>query len=218
MFEKLVNSKINDVADWIIRLIMLNIMVIFFSLAVVTIYPAISAGYNMFNDYTNQKSPRLFVDYFKYFKESLVHKIIVGVIILAGFAIVYLNIRYYDLSLQQNTSWFYWVGYYISLALIAIWFAVTLFSIMVVRVRSDIGFIKLLKMSFFLAGKYYWITLLLVVITFSPFLLILYPTAITALIFILVGLSGPLLLNALLTRRVVRYLEGLGEHNGPSRN
>ncbi len=62
MFEKLVNSRINDVADWIIRIIMINVMIIFFSLAVVTIYPAISAGYNMFHDYVEKKNTRLFKD------------------------------------------------------------------------------------------------------------------------------------------------------------
>jgi uncharacterized membrane protein YesL len=214
MFEKLMNSKINEIADWIIRLIMLNVMIIFFSLGIVTIYPAISAGYNMFHDYTNKKNPRLFVDYFKYFKESLGRKIILELIFAAGFFLAYLNIRYYDLSLQNAQSTFYLIGYYISLGLIAILFAITLFSFIVLNVKSDISYKQLFKMSFFLAGKYYFITLLLVIITFSPALLILYPNSFTALAFIAIGISLPLLLNVMITNRVVRYLERLGENHG----
>jgi len=214
MFEKLVNSKINEIADWIIRLIMLNVMMIFFSLGVVTVYPAISAGYAMLNDYAENKNPRLFVDYFRYFKQNIGKKIVLEIILVAGFLLAYLNIRYYDLSIQANPTTFLWAGYYISLALIAILFAITLFSVIVLRVKGDIRLGRLFKMSIFLAGKYYWITVLLVTVTFSPFLLILYPNALTSLIFIFLGLSLPLLLNVLLTKRVVRYLEKLGENNG----
>jgi len=214
MFEKIVNSKINEVADWIIRLIMINIMVIFTSLAVVTILPAVSAGYAMLGDYADRKNPRLFADYFRYFKQNIGKKILFEVIMVLAFALIYLNIRYYDLSLQESPTTFLWIGYYISLALVAILFAVTLYSVIVMKVRSEMGFIKMFKFSIFLAGKYYPITMLLVIITFSPFLLVLYPTSFTSLVFIFLGISLPLLLNAMLTRRVVKYIEKLGENNG----
>jgi len=178
------------------------------------VYPAISAGYAMLNDYAENKNPRLFVDYFRYFKQNIGKKIVLEIILVAGFLLAYLNIRYYDLSIQANPTTFLWAGYYISLALIAILFAITLFSVIVLRVKGDIRLGRLFKMSIFLAGKYYWITVLLVTVTFSPFLLILYPNALTSLIFIFLGLSLPLLLNVLLTKRVVRYLEKLGENNG----
>ena len=214
MFEKLVNSRINEIADWIIRIIMINVMIIFFSLAVVTIYPAICAGYDMFHDYIDKKNPRLFKDYFRHFKEKLGRKILVELIILVVFALFYLNIRYYDLSLGQQTSTFLWIGYYISLGLIAIWFAMMLYSIIVFHVHKNLKLINFFKLSFFLAGKYYFITLALVVITFAPFLLVLYHTALTSLLFIFTGISIPLVLNVLMTRRVTRYLESLGKQNG----
>ncbi len=213
MFEKLVNSRINDIADWIIRIVMINVMIIFFSLFVVTIYPAISAGYNMFNDYINRKETKLFKDYFKYFKEELFKKIIIEIIIATVFFLLYLNIRYYDFNLQNQTSTFHWIGYYISLGLIAIWFAMMMFSIIVMRVQNNLKLLNFFKLSFFLAGKYYFITLILVVITLAPFMLWLVPTSLTSLLFVFTGISIPLLLNTLLTRRVVTYLEKLGGHN-----
>ncbi|MCD6482156.1 MAG: hypothetical protein J7K80_00270, partial [Candidatus Izimaplasma sp.] len=59
-FEKLVNSKINVFADWIIRLVMINLMIIVSSLLIITIYPALTAGFNLFHDYINGKNPKLF--------------------------------------------------------------------------------------------------------------------------------------------------------------
>lgn len=214
MFEKIVNSKINEIADWIIRLIMLNIMMIFFSLAIVTIYPAISAGYSMFSDYTNKKNPKLFKDYFLYFKEALGRKILLGLIIVLVFGLAYLNIRYYDLSLTESSSSFYLVGYYISLALIAMWTATTFYTIVVIKVKPRIKFINLFKLSFFLAGKFYLITLLLVIIALIPFMMILFASTISPLFFIFMGLSIPSVLAALVTRKATRYLEKLGEVNG----
>lgn len=218
MFNKLFNSKLNEIADWIIRLIMLNVMMIFFSLPILTIYPAISAGYNMFSDYTSQKNPSLFKGYFKYFKTELIRKILLELIIVAVFFFAYLNIRYYDSGLEQNPSSFYLIGYYISLALIAIWIATSFYTIVVVKVKPSVKFRNLFKLSFYLAGKFYLTTLLLVSIVLIPFLLIILASTISPLVFIFMGLSIPILLGALVTKKAVRYLEGLDNANGQVRN
>ncbi|MFP4478044.1 MAG: DUF624 domain-containing protein [Candidatus Izemoplasmatales bacterium] len=214
MFNKLFNSKLNEIADWIIRLIVLNVMMIFFSLAIVTIYPAISAGYNMFSDYTSQKNPPLFKGYFKYFKTELLRKIFIEIIIAFVFFLAYLNIRYYDVSLEQTQSGFYLIGYYISLALIAIWTATSFYTIVVVKVRPSVRFGNLFKLAFYLAGKFYLTTLLLVTIVLIPFLLIVLASTISPLVFIFMGLSIPVLLGALVTKKAVRYLEGLNNTHG----
>ncbi len=211
MWEKIVNSRINDIADWIIRLIMLNIMMIFFSLAIVTIYPALSAGYNLFSDYVNKKNPRLFSDYFKYFKTGLIKKIALELIIIVVFLVAFLNARYYYLSLENASTTFLWIGYYVSLGLLAIWFAMMLYSVILLKVRMDLSFGTIFKWSFLLAGKYYWITLILVIVTLAPFTLILFMNAFTMLLLVFLGLSLPLLVNVLLTRNVVRFLEKAGE-------
>jgi len=213
MFDKPFFTRINEFADWIIRLVVLNILMIFFSLGIVTVFPAISAGYNMFNDYVNKKNPRLFVDFFAYFKEDLGRKIAYGAVLILGFFIAFLNIRYYNASLKLTPTTFLWIGYYVSLGLTGIWLAIMLFSLIVIRVKSDLNPWQHIKLSFMLAGRFYWITLILVVITFSPFLLILFPNSYTSFLFVFFGLSIPMFLNVILTRRVVRYLEGIGKVN-----
>jgi len=213
MFNKLFTSKLNDIADWIIRLIVLNIMMIFFSLAIVTIYPAVSAGYNMFSEYVKKNNPRLFSGFFNFFKKALLRKIIIELIIGLVFFLAYLNIRYYDAYIVETKGTFYLIGYYISLALIAIWTATSFYTIVVVKVKPTVHYKNLFKLSFFLAGKYYLRTLLLVSIAFIPFMLILFAPTISPLFFIFLGLSTPVLLSALVTRKAVAYLERLDKAN-----
>lgn len=211
-FEKMVNSKINVFADWVIRLVMVNIMVILFSIPIITIYPAISAGYNMFSDYTTGKEVNLIKGFYNYFKEELLRKMIIGLII--GIAVVFgfLNVRFYSTVLEVDASTFYLIGYYVTLALLAALYAASLYTFVVVRVSPTIKVKNIFKLSFVLAGKYYFRTLLLVIINSSIFLLLFYPP--TAMIFIFMGISIVLTLDALVTRDVVEYLDGLGKDNG----
>lgn len=210
-FEKLVNSKINVVADWIIRLVILNVLIIFFSLPIITIYPAVSAGYNMFNDYVNQKNTKLFQGFFTYFKEALGRKMLLSVIIVLVFVLGYSNIRFYSFNLENDPSIVNNLGYYITLSLLAIWYAITVYTIIVNRVNSKMKLMSLFKLSFFMAGKYYFITLALVVVNSLPIVLLFFPQ--TVVFFILMGISLPLMINAFLTRGAVFYLENLGEKN-----
>ncbi len=218
MFEKLFHSRLNEIADWIIRLIMLNVMMILFSLPVITAYASISSGYHMFYDYVNKKNPKLFKDFFLYFKQGLGKKILMEVIIIIVFLLGYLNVRYYKLSLEIEETTFLYVGYYISLALCAIWYVVMIYSLLVSRAKKALGIYQTFKLSFYLAGKYYFTTLALVVISISPLILLFYPTAVTSLLFVFFGISLSLLLNVLLTRNVSYFVEGLGETNGQNGN
>jgi hypothetical protein len=63
------------------------------------------------------------------------------------------------------------------------------------------------KLAFYLSGKYFLRTVLLVLTTAVPFVLLMTP--ITQLIFVFAGLSIPVLLNALITNQIVEYVEGL---------
>ncbi len=215
MFEKLTNSKINEIADWIIRLVVINVMVVFFSLGIVTIYPAFLAGYKLFSDYVKQKETKMFKDFFKYFKQDLLKKVGFGFIIFLVFLLGYLNARYYFLSLENNQSSFYVFGYYISLSLIAIWTVITFYSLVSFSIFPKLSVFRLFKLSFYLAGKFYWLTLLWVVIIIGPpFLIIIYLPRLAPVILVFFGISMPLIFSVLLTRRVVAYLEKLGDYHG----
>ena len=210
-FEKLMNSKINIFADWVIRLVMINLMIIVSSLLVITIYPAISAGYNMFYDYVNGKNPKLIKGFIKYFKEGFMKKVIIGIMIGISVVVGFLNVRYYSTVLETNTSTFYLIGYYVTLALLATLYAGSFYSIVIFRVSHEAKIKNIIKVSFVLAAKFYFRTLLLVIVNTGVVFLLVYPP--TAMIFIFMGVSIVLLIDVLVTRIVVHYLVNLGEDN-----
>lgn len=207
--EKLFNSRINRIADWIIRLIMINIFVIFTSLLVVTILPSLSAGYNMFNDYINQRDTKLFKGYFTYFKENLGRKIVLSIIMSIVFGLGVSNIMFYNQSLELSGELFHNVGYFVTLSLLVMFYAVCLYSVVVLRVNSKMRFVSLFKLSFFLAGKNYLKSLLLIVVSSIPLVLFFFPQLF--IVIIMFGISVPLLIHGYLTHGVVYYLENLGE-------
>ncbi len=210
-FEKLVNSKINVFADWIIRLVTINLMVIVCSLPVITIYPAISAGYNMFHDYTKGENVKLFSGFFGYFKKDITRKMLIGFIIGFSVTLGFLNVRYYSTILETSPSTFYQIGYYVTLALLAALYAVSVCSIVVVKVYPRTRLITLFKLSFIIAGKYYFRTLVLLIVNSAVFLLLIYPP--TAMIFIFMGVSLVLLVDSLITRDIVFFLSNFGDKN-----
>lgn len=215
-FTKMVNSKLNAIADWIIRLVMINILIIFFSLPMITIYPAVSAGYNVFNDYINNKNPKMFKDYFKYFKEGIVKKLllslIIGIIVVVGA----LNMRYYSLSMETSSSAMYIVGFYVTLALSAMVYVTVLYTFTVIKIRPDIKIIHLFKTAFYLAGKFYFVSMLLVVSNSLPILLLMWPQ--TILFFIIMGVAIPVCLNAVFTKQAYLWLERAGDQNDSMRD
>ena len=210
--EKLFNSKINVFADWVIRLIVINLLIIVCSLLVITIYPAISAGYNLLYDYTTGKETKIFKGFFDYFKEEIIRKIIVGSIILVAMVFGFLNVRYYSAILEIDANTIYLIGYYVTLALLAIVYAASLYSFVVFRVSPQAKVKNIFRISLVLAGKFYLRTLLLVIINTVVFLLLFYPP--TAMVFIFMGASIVLVLDAIVTRDAVIYLENLGKDNG----
>lgn len=208
-FERFINSKLNAFADWFGRLIVINIMIIFFSLPLITIFPAVSAGYNLLHDYVLHKNPRLVRDYIMYFRENIGKKILLNMIYTLILVLGILNVRYYLIVLEDDPSVFYTFGYYVMLALLTVLYAVIVYSIIVIKVIPKIKLINLFKVSLVVAGKFYFTSVALVVLTISPVLLILTP--ITSLILVFMGVSIPLTINVIITRRAVFYIEGIGE-------
>lgn len=207
VYEKSLYQKINTVADWIIRIIMINILMIFTSLLVVTIYPSLAAGYKLFHQYIHKNEEKLFKGYFKFFLEDIGKKIGIGLIFIVVLVLGYINTTYYVDILNEQSKWFYLAGYYVTLAFLVSAFIVTLYTLAVMYVVPKAKVVLMFKLAFYLSGKYFLRTVLLVLTTALPFVLLMTP--ITQLIFVFAGLSIPILLNALITDKIVDYVEGL---------
>ncbi len=206
-YEKTFYQKINTIADWFIRIIMLNILMIVTSLAVITIYPSLAAGYKLFHQYINKDEEKLFKGYFSYFIEDFGKKISISLILIVVLFLGYLNVTYYVDYLNAEANWFYMIGYYITLAFLVSCFIITLYTLTVMYVVPKAKIILMFKLAFYLSGKFFLKTVLLVLTTLIPFLMLMTP--ITQLVFVFGGLSIPVLLNALITNNVVVYIEGL---------
>lgn len=208
-FDKLMNSKINAFADWVIRLVLINILIVVTALPVITLLPALCAGYAVLSDYVQKKDVKLVRTYFEYFRQNIGKKLVLGVIIALIFYLSFANSTFYSNVLEQESSTLVLVGYYVTLALLAIAYAVSLYTFVVFKVHPGIRLFEIIKLSFYLAGKFYFITLFLVMVNTIPFLMLLLP--LTSVLFVFFGVSLPLLIHALLTRQAVHYLERLGE-------
>ena len=200
-------QKLNTFADLFIRLVMINLMVIVFSLPLITFYPALYAGYRLFDDYVHQEETHLFKGYFSYFKEGFVQKLLLGVMLIFLIAFGYWNVTYYVNQLNTQSHWFYTVGYYVTFAALIGLFAVTLYTFVVIHVHLKASMKMIFKLSFYLAGKFLFRTMALMLLMALPYALLLSP--ITFLLFVFFGLSTPLLLYAVVTSPVKHYIEGL---------
>lgn len=207
-FEKLMNSKINVVADWIIRIVMINILVILCALPIITLFPALVAGYNVFSDYVDRKEVRLFPAFFDYFRNHIGKKIGFGVLILLIAYISFTNSSYYSTVLETSPSAFFMIGYYVTLVILALIYAMMLYTFVLFYEFPELKLGRIMKLSFFLAGKYYFITIFLVLVNAIPVLMLFTP--VTSVLFVFMGVSIPLLIQAILTKPARIFIKHLG--------
>ncbi len=210
-FEGRFYQIITAFSDWTLRVVMLNIMMIITMLPIVTIFPALSAGYNMFSDYFNQEDPPLIKGYFGYLKKDFKKKFSFNLVLIFLALLGVANTRYYMLSLEGNGNAFEFVGYYVSLFLLIGLFIITLYVLTVHRVYPRIKLTLLFKVSFFLAGKFLFRTILLVFSLLIPLVMFTFPF--TMMMFVFTGVSILIMVNVYITRPAVDYLESLGENH-----
>ena len=64
--KKLMNSKVWIFFDWVWRLMVLNILMLISSIGIITIMPAICAGFKSIKDTKENYSPNIIKNYFEY--------------------------------------------------------------------------------------------------------------------------------------------------------
>lgn len=209
IFEKSFFEKLNTISDWIIRIILINVLMIITSLPIITLYPSIAAGYDLLHHYSENRELNVFKGYAKFFMKHLKLKLILGFILFILIALGTYNVMYYVELLKTDEQLFYQIGYYIAFGFLVGIIVAAMYTISVIHVYPKLKVFSILKLSFYASGKYFIRTVILVLVNLIPFVLFLTP--ITMVIFIFAGVSTPLILNVLITRPVVTYLENLGE-------
>ncbi len=200
-------QKINTVSDWVIRLVMINILVIITSLPLITLFPSLSAGYKLFNQYVNHDEVKLFKNYFKYFTEDFKKKIILGLTLTLIIILGYINSTYYVDFLNQSVTWFYAFGYYVTLTLLIVALLVNLYALPVIMVTPHARIFLIFKFSLYLSGKFFLRTILLFLTLSIPLVLLMIPQLYVVIVFS--GISLPILLNVIISQPVINYIKDL---------
>lgn len=208
-FENPLVQKINMIADWILRVVVINFLVILFSIPIVTMFNAFQTGYQMFFDYLHKKETKLFSGFFTYFKAHFKKRLLLGLLMAMFLLLGYLNVTYYVDTLNNGTNLFSTIGYYVTISFLVGAYIVTLYLFPVSFVYPTMKFRLMIKLAFFVSGKYAFRTMLLIVSTLLPFALLFIPGA--SLILIFAGVSLWLIIAVLITSNVIDYLERLGK-------
>lgn len=199
--EKPFFQKINQISDWILRLVIINTLVIITILPVITLFLGLSTGYNTLRDLWKKQEKGLFRTYFNHLKHRTLYKILLGFLIGLLILIGYLNMTYYVDLIEDAPTLFYQAGYYITLFFVVMMLAVSLYLLPIVYVKPNLGIKAAIKLSFYIAGKYILRTMFMLLT--PAILLLLLLTSFTSMIFVLFGVSGWIMVMAIITDRVV---------------
>lgn len=210
-FENSLYQKLNTFADWVLRITVINILMIICAIPIVTLYPALLAGYKMYHNYLNKKEVPLFKGFFSYFIEDFSKKMQLGLVLSAAILLAVVNMTIYSDYLAINSNPINYVGQYIMIIMVITVIFVTIYTFPLMITYPKTHTWLLLKFAFFLSGKYILRTLLAILIIAIPLLLLLTP--VTIVIFVFAGAAIPVLLYALLFKKVVLYVESLDKEH-----
>jgi uncharacterized membrane protein YesL len=210
MFEKPFFHKLNLIADWILRIVILNIFLVFSTLLVVTLYPGISASYKLFKEWKQGENTPIFGGFWKYFKEDFKRKISISIILILIIAIGVYSLITYNEFIKENSGTIYLVGYFVVLIFLIGFVLVTLFTIPVMLYFKEINLTNIYKISLYVMAKYFYITLLVSVLWIIPAILLYFPKLMV--IYVIAGLSLTVLLWVLVSAPIFRFLERISKN------
>ena len=96
-FEKLIKSKTFSFFDWLYRLLVINLMMIFMMLPVLTLLPGVVAAYATIRDHGNGDITNTFKLFLEIFKSILKRSFTVWIIIVlatlvGGYSIIFMEV------------------------------------------------------------------------------------------------------------------------------
>lgn len=199
--EKYVNSKWYNIVDNIYRLIMINLMIIIFSIPVITFLSAITAGFDTIKSDHENKSSNVFKTFFNCFKRHFKKSIVSGLIILAISIVFLFAILNYLHAFEQGVNLFFTIGFYflIFCCLILIFI---LFHLPIVISYFNFRIFDNIKFSFYMSIKYLISTLLILIVWFlcGVVFYIAFPVG------LMIGISGALNMVYKISRPTYWYI------------
>ncbi len=197
-FEKLVNSTLFRYADLLFKIICVNIMVVIFSLPLITLLPALVAGYDRIKYYMEENEAPLFKSFIQAFRYNFYRHFKIGLAIIVLIGLMSLNIYSYYSQIENGVV--YIIGLYVSLVL--------LFFIVLTVVNIPLSCIffpqlnarKIMKISFYIGIKHVFVSVMMILSFSLTYLLILYAFP----VYTFIGISLPIFINLKLATRLYK--------------
>lgn len=186
-FDKFVGSKIYGIMDWILRLLILNVLMIVLSLLVLPMVPAYVAGYATIKHFKNNKSGNTFLIFFNNFKEYFIKSFFCGLIILVIGAIFGFAIFHYFLAFSEGSNFLFVFGFYFILFCSLI-LLIILFHLPMVITYFNFRIFDNLRFAFYMSLRFLILTFILILCWSLSALTLFYLLPLWSMI----GLSGPL--------------------------
>lgn len=216
------NGKVFNFFDWVWRLMVLNVLTLVFSLGIITIMPAICASFKTIKDTKENYNSKIFkpfiINFAYLFRDTFAFSLIlVAMIGISGFAFLF-----YDgvigvtagSEASMDQTW-YVIGI-ISIVVVVV--GISLVSMALIQLPMVInyfyyGFIDNIKLCFYMAFKYFLTTLIEVFATIASLTLLFFALFNYHLIpiWLFFGISLPLYINCVVSRRFYKYVSGQTE-------
>jgi|GEM_PF-3487752 len=101
--EKMMNSKMYQVFDYIVRLIILNVLIFLVSLPLFTILAAFSSGFSVIRKMDENRGSGVFKEFFRFFFRVLAKTAILSLVLLIFFLLLANSIVFFFQSLGEGT-------------------------------------------------------------------------------------------------------------------
>lgn len=212
MFEKPFFQKLNKIADWLIRIVVINVIVILLCLTVVLFFVGIKVGYALFTDYLNSKETPIFAGAWKVLKDNFSKSVGYSAFSVIVIAVTGLNIYFYLGRLSHEVTTFIVIGFFITFAFLIGFFIVSLYMAPVLLMNPNLKFKETYKLSLYLAGKNFLRSFIVLLgFVLMPVLLL---NVYTSIVYVLAGMSFSIIIFSALTKNIIVTLktEGNDQH------
>jgi len=205
MFEKPFFQKLNQIADWILRIVTVNLLLIVSTLFIITLYPGLYASFRLLKDWKEGKHTPIFNGFWNYFKENIKQKLQISFTFIMILLIGVYSLISYNEFIELNAGMMYLIGYYVVLLFLIMFILITLYTIPVLIYFQNTDMTNIFKISLYVLARYFYITLIISVLWIIPVLLIFIPQMMV--IYVIAGLSLTVLLWVFVSKPIFKFLE-----------
>jgi len=198
--EKLLNSKIYHMLDFAMRLVILNVLIVFVSLPLFTLLAAITSGHTVVRKMAEDRGTSIFKEFFKMFIQVLGKTAIISLLIII-ILLVLINSGFFFFQTLGDGP-LYVIGFLLSVSTGFVGVACLQHLPIVISYFPDLRTIDSIKLMFLFSAKYPTLTIYLLL----PIVVFLAQIGVFYGIVAFFGFSLPIYVGYLLSYRSYRVI------------